>query len=114
MRSHRIIIQCVFIYLTSPLEQQIDVIYCAKGSMCSRRSKATILSNKDNLNQSRFLKVPSSKAIYITNKHEISQPNLYSNSHKGEQFLNCRMLKYVLYSMIEIFDKFVVFISSYL
>ena len=80
--------------------------------MCSRRSKATILSNKDNLNQTRFLKVPSSKAIYITNKHEISQPNLYSNSHKGEQFLNCRMLKYV--SMIEIFDKFVVFISSYL
>ena len=56
--------------------------------MCSRRSKATILSNKDNLNQSRFLNAPSSKAIYITNKHEISQQNLYSNSHKGEQFLN--------------------------
>ena len=79
------------------MEQQIDVIYCAKGSMCSRRSKATILSNKDNLNQSRFLNAPSSKAINITNKHEISQQNLYRNSPKGEQFLNCIMLRYILY-----------------
>ena len=65
--------------------------------MCSRRSKATILSNKDNLNQSRFLNAPSSKAINITNKHEISQQNLYRNSPKGEQFLNCIMLRYILF-----------------
>lgn len=30
------------------MDQQIDVIYCAKGSICSRRSKATVLSRKEN------------------------------------------------------------------
>ena len=64
----------VLIYLTSPLEQQIDVIYCAKGSICSRRSKATVLSRRENrVNQNGRLNdaVTAHGAANNTNKNRL-------------------------------------------
>ena len=77
-------------YQTSPLEQQIDVIYCAKGSICSRRSKATVLSSKDNFNDHSLLinsPVNAPNTITITNKPILSHQTLDSNSPKGEQYI---------------------------
>ena len=75
--------------MTSPLNQQIDVIYCAKGSICSRRSKATVLSRRENkVIQSYLLNdafmVPG--ALNITNKNHIPcQKELFDNSsYEGE------------------------------
>lgn len=41
------------------MEQQIDVIYCAKGSICSRRSKATILSRIHNAAPQNYVAKPN-------------------------------------------------------
>ena len=54
----------------SPLEQQIDVIYCAKGSICSRRSKATVLSRIQNSATQSYVPKPNKcdKQNIIVNK----------------------------------------------
>ena len=71
------------------MDQQIDVIYCSKGSICSRRSKATVLSRKeDTVDQNRHRS--NTIAFRDTTKdsitHELTPHNnmIHNVSLKGE------------------------------
>lgn len=71
--------------------------------MCSRRSKATVLSRKDNnVNESRIFNLPSPRTIHFTNKHKVKQQNSNAYSLKGEPLINKLLFNYLFPSVFNI------------